>query len=232
MDAENKDNYYLKNKKRIMRNFDAMLIVAKQVLSENFGEQKYNEMVASTRNEFEALLPQIPYIGGNNRLTEPLINASALLTILRTIENEGLEYRKIGRIIYELFEAFYKVMPQTEDIFSDEYLNMEKERAKNSKLKKYPGGWVSDFIEGDGKTFTFGVDYTECGVYKFYKSQEAERFMPIVCIADYAQARSYGYGLTRTQTIGNGADICDFRYLKNGSTPRAWPPDKLPEFKK
>ncbi|MFX1476861.1 MAG: L-2-amino-thiazoline-4-carboxylic acid hydrolase [Promethearchaeota archaeon] len=232
MNIENQDNFYLKNKKRIMRTFDAMLIVAKQVLVENFGEQKYGEMIATTRNEFEALLPHIPYIGVDNRLTEPLVNASALLPILRAIENEGLEYRDIGRIVYELFEAFYKVIPQTDDIFSEEYLNEEKERANNSKLKKYPGGWVSDFIEGDGKTFTFGVDYFECGVYKFYKSQGAKRFMPIVCLADYAQAHSYGYGLARTQTIGNGAEVCDFRYLKNGTTPRAWPPDNLPEFKK
>ena len=127
---------------------------------------------------------------------------------------------------------FFKTLPQTDDIFSEEYLNEERIRADNSKLNKYPGDWVSDFIKGDGKTFTFGVDYSGCGVYKFYKSQGAEHFMPLVCIADYARARAYGYGLTRTQTIGNGADICDFRYIKDGSTPRAWPPDNLPEFNK
>jgi hypothetical protein len=232
MNANNKDNFYLKKKRRILRTFDAMLLIAKQVLIDNFGEQKYNEMVAITRTEFEAILPKIPYIGSDNRLTEPLINAIALLPILREIEKEGLEYREMGRIIYELFEAFYKVIPQEDEIFSEKYINEQRETAKISKLKKYPGSWVYDFIEGDGKTFTFGIDYTECGVYKFYKSQGAERFMPIVCIADYAAARSYGYGLTRTQTIGNGAEVCDFRYLKKGSTPRAWPPDNLPEFKK
>ena len=63
MNRENQDNFYLKNKKRIMRTFDAMLIVAKQVLVENFGEQKYGEMVATTHDEFETLLPHIPYIG-------------------------------------------------------------------------------------------------------------------------------------------------------------------------
>jgi hypothetical protein len=111
-------------------------------------------------------------------------------------------------------------------------LNEERIRADESKSKKYPGDWVSDFIEGDGEIFTFGVDYYDCGVYKFYKSQAAEHFMPLVCIADYARAQAYGYGLTRTQSIGNGADICDFRYLKGGDTPRAWPPDHLSEFKK
>jgi hypothetical protein len=45
-------------------------------------------------------------------------------------------------------------------------------------------------------------------------------------------ARAYGYGLARTQTIGNRTPLCDFRYIKNGSNPRGWPPDNLPEFKK
>jgi hypothetical protein len=232
MNAEKKDNFYLKKKRVLMRTYNAMLLIAKQTLVENFGEQKYNEMATITRKEFEAIIPQLPYIGDDNRLTEPLINAAGSLPILRAIENEGLEYKEIGRITYELFEAFYRMIPQTDDIFSKDYLNEQRINADVSKLRKYSGSWVFDFIEGDGKTFTFGIDYSECGVYKFYKSQGAEHFMPLVCIADFAQAQAYGYGLSRTQTIGNGADICDFRYLKNGKTPRAWPPDNLPEFTK
>lgn len=232
MNPENKNNFYIKKKRLLMRTFDAMLLIAKQTLIDNFGEQKYNEIVVTSRKEFEALIPQLPYIGEDNRLTEPLINAAGLLPILRAIEKEGLEYKEIGRITYELFEAFYKMIPQSDDIFSEDYLNEQRINAEVSKLRKYPGSWVFDFIEGDNRTFTFGIDYSECGVYKFYKSQGAEHLMPLVCIADFAQARAYGYGLTRTQTIGNGADICDFRYLKGGSIPRAWPPDHLPEFKK
>ncbi len=232
MTSENKNTYYLKKKKILMRTFDAALLIVKQILIDNFGEQKFKEISTITRNNFEDLLPQIPYVGGkNNPLTDELINATILLPFLRTFEKEGLEYREIGRIVYELFEAFYKVIRQTDDIFSEEFLNNKKELAKISKLRTYPGDWVFDFIQGDEKTFTYGIDYSECGVYKFFKSQGANHFMPIVCIADYAKARAYGYGLKRTQSIGNGADICDFRYVKNGITPRAWPPDNLPEFK-
>ena len=110
-----------------------------------------------------------------------------------------------------MFELFYKLIPPSDNIFSEGYLHQLKENAKKSKLRNYKGDWVYDFIEGDGKTFTFGTTYYECGVFKFYKSQGAEEFMPIVCISDFAQAHAYGYGLKRTQTIGNGASICDFR---------------------
>ncbi len=226
-------NYYIKKKRILMRTFNVAINIVKQILIDKFGELKFNKISTYTRDEFETLIPQLPYVGGNdNHLTDSLINAALLLPFLRFFEKEGLEFMEIGNLTYQLYEAFYKVIPPTDDIFTEEFFIKEKEHAKNSKARKYPGDWVLDFVESDGKTFTFGVDYIECGVYKFYKSQGAEHFMPFVCISDYAQAQAYGYGLKRTQTIGNGAPICDFRYIKDGITPRAWPPDNLKEFRK
>ena len=42
--------------------------------------------------------------------------------------------------------------------------------------------------------------------------------------------QALGIGLTRTQTIGNGAQKCDFRFKKGGKTPKGWPPEKLKEW--
>lgn len=233
MSTEKEANYYLKKKKILMRLFDAAMHITKQILIENFGEDKFTEISKTTRKEFENPLPEIPYIGGDdNLLTNELINAALLLPLLQVFEKEGLKFNEIGKLTYELFEVFYKFIPPADDIFSNTYKDKRKEQAINSKLRKYSGDWVFDFVEGDDKTFTFGTDYSECGVYKFYKSRGAEHFMPWVCISDYAKARAYGYGLNRTQTIGNGAKICDFRYVKDGITPRVWPPDNLQEFKK
>ncbi len=233
MTFEKENNYYLKKKRILLRTFDAALTIGKNILIAYFGESKYKDISTTVRNEFETLIPQIPYIGGDdNPGTESLIFNVILLPLLQFFEKEGLDNYEIGKLTYDLFEVFYKVNPSKDNIFSEEFINREKERAKTSKLHKYPDDWVFDFIKSDGKNFTFGMDYSECGVHKFYKAQGAEHFMPIVCIADLAQAQAYGYGLYRTQTIGNGAPLCDFRYVKNGNTPRAWPPDNLPEFKK
>jgi len=233
MSNEKEKNYYVKKKRTLLRQFDAATTIVKDILIAKFGEEKFKELTTEARNDFELLLPQIPYIGGkDNRATENLVSATILLPLLRVFEKEGLDFDEIGKLTYDLFEVFYKFLPQTDDIFSEEYINHEKEVAKDSKLRKYSSGWVMDFVEGDGKTFTWGVDYSECGIHKFYKSQGLEHLMPLVCISDFAMARAYGYGLTRTQTIGNGAPICDLRYIKDGSNPRAWPPDNLPEFKK
>jgi hypothetical protein len=233
MSKEKEANYYLKKKKILMRLFDAAMNITKEILIETFGEERFIEISTATRKEFENLLPKIPYVGGDdNPLTDELINSALLLVLLQAFEKEGLKFDDIGKLTYELFESFYKFIPPADDIFSNAYQDKRKEQAIDSKLRKYPGDWVFDFIEGDDETFTFGMDFSECGVHKFYKGQGAEHLMPWVCIADYARAREYGYGLKRTQSIGNGAKICDFRYVKDGLTPRAWPPDNLQEYKK
>ncbi|MFX1446368.1 MAG: L-2-amino-thiazoline-4-carboxylic acid hydrolase [Promethearchaeota archaeon] len=232
MSNEKEKNYYVKKKRTLIRQFDAATAIVKDILIKEFGETKFKDLTAEARKEFEGLIPQIPYVGGKaNKNTENLVNATILLPLLRIFEKEGMSFDEIGRLAYSLYEVFYKVIPQVDDLFSEEHISYEKVQAKDSKLRKYLGDWVFDFIDGDGKTFTWGVNYSECGVYKFYKSQGMEHLMPLVCIADYAMARAYGYGLKRTQTIGNGAPICDFRYVKDGTNPRAWPPDNLLEFR-
>ena len=225
--------YYIKKKKLLLRQFDFATSIAKEAIEDYFGELKTKELLSSARQDFEMLIPQIPYVGGNeNRLTGPLVNSALILPLIRAFNQKGLSFDEIGNITYNIFEAFFAIIPPEEDIFTEEYMSKVREDAERSKLREYPGDWVFDYVEGDGKTFTFGINYHECGVYKFYKSQGLEKYMPIVCIADFAQAKAYGYGLWRTQNIANGSSICDFRYVKDGTSARAWPIYDLPEFKK
>ena len=232
MSNEKEKNYYIKKKRILMRQFNVALTIVKDILIDQFGETKFNELSVEMRKDFESLIPQIPYVGGKENLSTQYLVASVLLMpLFRVFEREGLTFDEIGELSYTLFEAFYKVIPHTNDIFSEEFLNKRRKMAKNSKLRKYPGGWVFDFVEGDGKTFTYGTDYSECGIHKFYKSQGLEHLMPLLCISDFAMARAYGYGLKRTQTLAQGATSCDIRFIKGGNTPRGWPPENLPEFK-
>ena len=75
----------------------------------------------------------------------------------------------------------------------------------------------------------YGYNLTECGVVKFYKSRDAERFVPIVCLMDYASYRALGVGFKRTQKLSTGDALCDFRFKKDRITPRGWLPDELKE---
>ncbi|MCK1741122.1 L-2-amino-thiazoline-4-carboxylic acid hydrolase [Bradyrhizobium sp. 139] len=64
----------------------------------------------------------------------------------------------------------------------------------------------------------FAFDVTRCAYAEFYKALgEPELGFLLVCTADFATAEGFGpdIELTRTQTIMQGADHCDFRYRRN-----------------
>lgn len=63
----------------------------------------------------------------------------------------------------------------------------------------------------------FGLNVTRCRYAEFYKALgEPELGFLLVCTADFAIADGFGgdVALTRTQTIMQGADHCNFRYRR------------------
>ena len=234
-------DYYMKNKAKLMIQFDKLLHISKELLLKRFNEKELEEIFKQMRNEYEKLIPKFPYIGGRkNSFTALLVDSVAIVPFFRILENKDLTYHEIGEFTYHLWENICKrrvnKLEKTgqnpvDQYFNDTFINFNKILAKNSQLKKYPDDFVMKFIEGDGKTFDYGYTFTECGIYKFFKKLGAEKYVPFMCLGDFAQANVYGFRFTRTQTIGNGDPICDHRFLKDGFTPRAWPPDDLQEFK-
>ena len=96
--------------------------------------------------------------------------------------------------------------------------------ARRSQARRYPGDWVFERIDGDGETFDFGIDMTECGIVKFLNAQGAAELCPYLCDVDYVGAEALGFGLPRTKTLAWGCDRCDFRLTKDGVTSASWPP--------
>lgn len=74
-----------------------------------------------------------------------------------------------------------------------------------------------DVIEQSRDVFAF--DVKRCAYAEFYRALgEPELGFLLVCTADFATAEGFGSDvrLTRTQTIMQGADHCDFRYRREG----------------
>lgn len=243
-------NYWFKRKPRLMRDFDNYLEMSKKIIMEHFTNLNIKKLLIEMREEYKALIPQLPYIGRNNGLIGLLIGSSSMLAIIRILEKEGIEIMEIGKFCYDLYETlaelFVKISKSSSNIgknnaitilmsgdliFRKESIDGLKAIAKITQLREYPEDWVFDFVEGEIETFDFGFDFIECCICKFFKRLNVERFIPFICLFDFAAARACGYGFKRTQTLWNGAPYCDFRYSKEGETLRGWPPDKLPEFK-
>jgi len=236
MTTRDENNYYLKVKPELMGEFKKVKTYLTKVLRSYFDQPKAERLLKETQLEFETLLPQLPYIGGEaNVFTASLVRAAWCLPLFRTLGKEGLPFREIGKIGYEQKEhdveskSREKKRSVRKFYFSPGMRAFETERAEETQSGKYPGDFVSRYVEGDGETFDFGIDFLECGICKFFEPRNALKYVPFFCLGDYATYRAFGIGFKRTQTIVEGASFCDFRFRKDGETPRGWPPEQLKE---
>lgn len=236
MTTHEEEHYYVSIKPTLMEEFEKTESYLKNVLKQYFDQSKIELLLKETRAGYEDLLPQLPYIGGEeNVLTEGLIGAAWCVPLFRGLEREGLPLREMAKITYEKKEndveskSLEKKRRIREFYFSPSMRDVEMKRARESQSGKYPGDWVEEYVEGDGENFDFGIDFTECALCKFFEPRDAMKYVPVFCLGDYATYRAFGIGFRRTQTIPNGAPFCDFRFKKDWETPRGWSPEELDE---
>jgi hypothetical protein len=231
-------SYYVDNKPKLMKQFRKALNFTRDILNQYYEEEKTENLISEIKIEVDNLLPELPYIGGKkNGLTSNLVASAYSLAVIKVLERIGQSERDIGKILYEMSESYFKsksrflkwLYPRI--IFSKFIFKRGKKKTEKSQLKKYPEDWVFEIVKGDGTNFDVGITYTECGICKFYEKMDALQYVPYLCLSDYAMAREFRIGLIRTQTIGNGAQSCDFRFKKNYETPSGWSPENMEEFR-
>ena len=188
------------------------------------GEAFAATMVGETRQEYSKLIPEIPYIGRNRILVRFIIGTAQSLAIYRALASHGKTLEEAGKLYYLICQALLNSYPGIVHwligrmSFSRFFLRALKKEALESQKRLYPGGYVFSFVDGDGREFDYGVDYSECGGCKFLSQQGASEFAPYVCTADIIYSELFGWGLTRTKTIAEGFEKCDFRFKKGGKT--------------
>ena len=224
-----------------MKNFNKHTNDVRKLLAAKFNDDKIDILLKQMSEEFENLIPKIPYIGGNkNFYTTILIQIISNLAIFRTLENEGFTYREIGEFFYEFADGHHRFRKESmEKIgrdpaqfpFGKEFKNGIKNLAEDSQKRAYPYDWVLKFVDGDGISFDYGFDISECGVYKIFKELGAEKYVPLQCMNRIREANIFGYGLFRTQTLAIGAPSCDYRYSKNLKTPQKITEEEVTYFK-
>jgi hypothetical protein len=225
----NPSAYYVARKPRLLKEFDMYVKYSRAVLVRYFGGGNINRLVAETRQEFENLIPQFPYIGGKQPFTQFVVAAGLSLAMYRIAKAHGKTVEETGELLYEIGKAFLKSSPAFlvrlfgRMNFSRFYLNRLRKRANESHQRKFTYDYVFNFIEGDGKDFDYGVDYLECASCKFLTKQDAPELAPYLCPVDILYSDALGWGLMRTTTLAEGADRCDFRFKRGGSTRIAVP---------
>jgi L-2-amino-thiazoline-4-carboxylic acid hydrolase len=216
------ENWYLQNKPRIMREVRLAIPHFRKLVVKTYGNDAGEAVVKETMRRFEALLPDIPYIGGNeNRLTATLYMTAAMLAMYQALRARGESAEGAARLIYLGASSFYGGFPtrlllrwQGRKQFSRKRIEQRRREAAISQERRYPDDWVFNSVEGDGRTFEWGLDYAECGVVNYLGQQGAPELAPYLCWLDYPVFAAMRVRLIRTETLAQGGQRCDFRFSR------------------
>jgi hypothetical protein len=230
MNKEHRD-YYTSQSRKLLRQLDKFMARSRPILINRCGKEAATAIHQETLDEYERLIPQLPYIGGRkNLLTDNLVQSAWALALYRVLQRRGWALEEIGELIHCSLEANLNRIPtflrhwMGKLPFTRWYRRRQQRSALHSQDREYPGDWVYEFVEDDGETFDLGMDFTECGIVKFFHAQGADELTPYLCNLDYVTYEAMGVGLRRTMTLAWGCEKCDFRYVKGGEVPAAWPP--------
>jgi hypothetical protein len=232
MDEQMSREYYMSRKSEITAAFDEHAAAWRPFLVSCYGGKFAKAVLKAARAEHEALIPEIPYIGGDeNGMTRHLIRSITSLALYKAMKSSGKTAEETGKIIYDAVgeqvsrsdaPIRHRRRPSTEEI-----VERRREGAKRSQERRYPGDWVYEAVEGDGVEFDYGVDFFECGTQKLYHAHDADEFLPFYCFLDFVTSEAAGTGLVRTMTLAEGYEKCDFRYTKDREAYPGWPPPFL-----
>lgn len=201
-------------------------------------DKQASEIANLAWDAFMNILPEIPYIGGeNNPLTESLLGAAYEMVFYDLMEQMGYELNKISEIDQKATrESTKKKIEKLGLEFLRNSVLDKEDLLRGSELFKRMGfkdNWVYEVVEpGEKDDFAIGINYLKCPIVDLFKRHGKERYLPYICANDYPFFEAMGVSLGRTQTLGNGDTVCDFRFKINdeSGTENAKNAETLAEF--
>lgn len=222
-------NFYQKNNKELLAAFNGTLAGVREFLEPELGKERTQQIISSALNRFETMLPKLPDVGGDSNWDTQYIPVAAwYLALYEPMKAHGKTAEDVGRLIYELRKYELDHTPaavlskQGKAMFDQTNVKKMREWAAWTQKKEYPANWVATFLEGDGKNFDFGYNYSECGLVKFFKAHGVPELAPYICLNDFTQSKALGTGLERSKTIAQGDGVCNFRYKLGRPVKQSW----------
>ncbi len=228
-------SYYIAREDSLLRAYDAAVRRVRPMLIQRYGKSLVNTVEITARAEFQRLIPRLPYIGGrrNPLMTFFLVSTAWYLALYRAMQKQGKDIDELGPLLLAIYHSWMDSYPAWVLhfggwlAFTPIARRWLERSSKLSQERHYPGDWVFSYVPKNGNDF--GVDYTECGIYKFCREQDAMELMPYFCSVDFTMSDQMNLGLRRTMTLAAGSPKCEFRFKHRG--PTIWPPGLLEEVK-
>ena len=160
------NDYYIKKKNKFMRDFDDRLHAVTIFLNKKYDMKESEELIEKVKNEFEKMIPDIPFIGGQkNPTTLVLVKCISDLAVFRVLEKAGYSYDEIGEFHYnysmKLHEERKVILEKagrdaSQYPFEAAYKDYQKTLCENTSKKSFPFDFVMEYVSGDDKSFDWG----------------------------------------------------------------------------
>ena len=158
-----------------------------------------------------------------------------VLAMVKLYQELGLGEYEIGEFIYRTADEHYRLSPTKRWIQRNLFFTRLNRRQilKRQDLSERRESGISGFkikyVEGAVKN-EFGMDYLKCGICDYFERKKMAEYVKYCCLVDYAIMKNLGISFSRTTTLGNGGNTCDFRFAKEGKIAEGWSPIGLNEF--
>ena len=104
MDDQERKNYYSSNKAKLFGELDQILTIGKDTMISAYGQKVADELIPEVHQEFETLIPHIPYIGGDdNPFTVNLVASAKFLALYKVLQRKGIGKNESGILSLKIF---------------------------------------------------------------------------------------------------------------------------------
>lgn len=206
---------------RLLRQFDRGAVALRGFLSQQFGDDDLDAIIAEVRAEYEGLIGRLPWIGGSaNPRSFNLYGSALWLALWRVLEPRGLTLDEAQELFCDIFRAYWSRYPRLlRRLYGRARMGPANQRrvrrlAMASQRRANPDDYVYEFVPGEPGRFDFGLDFVECAIIKFLRTEDAEELAPVLCALDWPHTELAGIELMRTTTLAQGGQRCDFRFRR------------------
>jgi hypothetical protein len=196
-----------------------------QAISKKYGTG-CAEIITQIDKHYTFIFPDIAFARTSQNPVDKRLDFTAyFLALIKTLHEKGETYETIRKLCLEVVtefvkprNAFHLYLKRIPAKLANTLLAKVFLKAFNEKVSKNsnPDGFIAEIITDKESTFGlgYGVDILECGICKLYKKHNYEQYASILCEVDEITSNIAGLKLIWTGTIANGANKCDFRFMK------------------
>jgi hypothetical protein len=182
----------------------------------------FERLLDATLAEVDAVAAVVPPLSGDSPFRFQITAAAAMFAMERGMEAMGLPRGEALERMRAMGERYYLGMPRIAGffvrwkLFSKGYQRSLAAYAQASAGRApEEGDWLFSIEAGDGKAKPLVMDFGRCGIKVLSERLGRPDLCAPMCSFDFAMAKSFGYSMSRTGTLGTGKAVCDFVYRRN-----------------